>query len=193
MTLDEAISLLPAIADAATLTSPSWSDTYNAQLARSEIGARISDGDTVFPILAILPSCNSADRELAVSAPRLIRAAHRIIAEGKSQRLAQKEEIRALKAELAALQAAPQQKESTKKPKSRPDHAALCAIKSQEQAFQLFLMDRKGLVDATDQLRIDSHVRKLLGVESRTELDTDPAALSRFRDLLAEFQAWSRT
>lgn len=189
MTLDDAIKLLPKIEEAATLTSERWSRTYNAELSRSEIGARL-EGDKIFPILAILPSCTSADRELAEHAPQLMRAALIIIQEGKRQRLALKQQIADLQQAAPSAPSAPETREPA--PKRRMDNAALCAVKSKEQPFQRFLMDRKGLVDASDQERIDVFVRELLQVQSRSELDEDPAALARFRDLLAEFEAWRR-
>lgn len=71
--------------------------------------------------------------------------------------------------------------------------AANCAMLSKETAFIKFLTEAKGLTDAADQLRVDTFVRKQLAVASRAELNTDPDAAQRWRDLRAEFEAWMAT
>ncbi|MBB1247427.1 hypothetical protein [Rhizobium sp. G21] len=81
----------------------------------------------------------------------------------------------------------------TERQENKSDLARACAIETQKPAFIRFLRERTGLEDASDQFRVDTHVRFLLKVASRTELNTDPDAAARWRSLRAEFQAWMAT
>lgn len=78
-------------------------------------------------------------------------------------------------------------------PEASGNFAANCAMLSKEPAFIKFLAEVKGLTDAADQLRVDTFVRATLKVASRAELNTDPDAAKRWRDLRAEFEAWMAT
>ncbi|MDH6265505.1 hypothetical protein M2360_000895 [Rhizobium sp. SG_E_25_P2] len=97
------------------------------------------------------------------------------------------ERLRAKADAVAARQAEAERQER------KADLARACAIETQKPAFIRFLRECHDLEDASDQLRIDTRVRSLLKVRSRTELNTDPDAAARWRSLRAEFQAWMAT
>jgi hypothetical protein len=77
---------------------------------------------------------------------------------------------------------------------SKPkDFAAECAMKCQnDQAFRRFLIECHDMPDAGDSLRIKVRVRSLLKVQSMGELNTDPTAADRWKQLRGEFDAWRR-
>lgn len=76
---------------------------------------------------------------------------------------------------------------------AKTDLAQRCAIESAKPPFITFLRERHGLEDPADQTRIDTRVRSLLAIKSRSELNTDPAAAERWKSLWAEFQQWRKT
>lgn len=75
---------------------------------------------------------------------------------------------------------------------AKTDLAQRCAIETAKPPFIAFLRARHGLED-TAQLRIDTRVRSLLAIKSRSELNTDPEAAERWKSLWAEFQQWRKT
>lgn len=72
------------------------------------------------------------------------------------------------------------------------NYSAECSMKCGEQAFRRYLIERHGLQDATDNIRVETRVRSLLNVQSRAELNSDPAAAKRWISLRADFDAWRR-
>lgn len=77
---------------------------------------------------------------------------------------------------------------------SKPkDYAAECAMKCQtDQAFRRFLIECHDMPDASDSLRIKVRVRSLLKIQSMGELNTDPAASERWKELRADFIEWQK-
>jgi hypothetical protein len=73
-----------------------------------------------------------------------------------------------------------------------PDYAAECAMKCADQAFRRFLLEKKRALDVADSVRVASHVRYLLKVDSRAELNRDANARKRWLELRAEFEVWMR-
>jgi hypothetical protein len=74
-----------------------------------------------------------------------------------------------------------------------PNYAAECAMKCAEQLFRRYLIERHGMQDAADSVRIATHVRKILAVTSRNELNVNPEAAERWKEMRADFNFWSRT
>jgi hypothetical protein len=73
--------------------------------------------------------------------------------------------------------------------------AAEASMKCAEPAFQKFLSERHATDDDGDlgDAAIAAAVlRRALSIESRRQINTDPEAARRWRDLRAEFQAWGR-
>jgi hypothetical protein len=83
-----------------------------------------------------------------------------------------------------------QQQENQKR--GDPDYAAECAMKCADQAFRRFLLEKKKAPDVADSVRVASHVRYLLKVDSRAEINRDANARKRWLDLRAEFEVWMR-
>jgi len=93
---------------------------------------------------------------------------------------------------------------NNEKAKEKPDHklsqqAAMCC---NEGAFATFLMQQFGKFWNSSSSSMEGEpipticarvVRNICGVKSRSELDTDPAAAARWRDLHAEYKAWLLT
>jgi hypothetical protein len=73
---------------------------------------------------------------------------------------------------------------------AKGNYAAECAMLCADQAFRRFLLEMKGAPDVSDNLRVESFVRRLLGVDSRSELNNSAEARNRWFDLRAEFAAW---
>jgi hypothetical protein len=80
------------------------------------------------------------------------------------------------------------------------DLAAEAAMKCTEAAFQRFLADRcpdaavdpELYADQSDSDLAAIRLRRVLEMESRRQLNTDPDAAQRWRDLRADYQAWGR-
>lgn len=74
----------------------------------------------------------------------------------------------------------------------KKDYAAEAAMKCQSGAFRRFLIECHDLPDAADFERIATRLRTLLRIESRSELNTDPAAQARWKSLKQEFERWMK-
>lgn len=73
--------------------------------------------------------------------------------------------------------------------------AAEASMKCSEAAFQKYLAERHAKGDdgdMRDTAAAAAVLRRVLGVGSRKELNTDPDAAQRWRDMRADFQAWGR-
>lgn len=77
-------------------------------------------------------------------------------------------------------------------PPKRKDYAAEATMKCQTGAFRRFLIECHGLPDTADLERTLTRLRTLLGITSRAELNTDPAAQARWRSLTKEFDRWMK-
>ncbi|QXZ79618.1 hypothetical protein [Rhizobium sp. L51/94] len=73
-----------------------------------------------------------------------------------------------------------------------PNFAAECAMRCAEPDFLTFLREEKS-IDTTDAERTATGIRQVLNVQSRGDLNIDPAAASRWHTLKGEFDLWSRT
>ncbi|MEO2039258.1 MAG: hypothetical protein ABGW90_11270 [Martelella sp.] len=72
------------------------------------------------------------------------------------------------------------------------DYAAECAIKCADEPFQRFMAERHDLRLPTDAQKTATRVRFLLAIETRADLNTNPAAATRWRDLVRAYEAWRR-
>lgn len=78
---------------------------------------------------------------------------------------------------------------------AKPNYAAEASMKCTEPGFRKWLKDFHGTDDdgdLDDAAAAASVLRRVLKIESRQHLNTDPEAAKRWRDLRAEFQAWGR-
>lgn len=72
------------------------------------------------------------------------------------------------------------------------DYAAECGRKCNEPAFQRFLSECHDLILPTDDVKTATRVRSLLSIKSRRDLNTDPTATTRWRDMVRAYDAWRR-
>lgn len=77
--------------------------------------------------------------------------------------------------------------------------AANAALTLQEGSFRRYLAtlqppepDGSVVVDMGNSVA-DTALKKILGIKSKAELNTDPAAAQRWRDLRGNYEAWLRT
>jgi hypothetical protein len=77
-------------------------------------------------------------------------------------------------------------------PPKPPNHARDCSIHCGLQAFRRFLIEHHDLQDATDNERVANHVRQMLDVKSRSDLDVDKAAGDRWLDFKRQFETWKK-
>lgn len=70
------------------------------------------------------------------------------------------------------------------------DYAAEAAMKCGHAAFRRYLIECHDLPADADADRIAVRLRTLLRVKSRGELNTDPAALARWKKLKEDFEIW---
>lgn len=78
---------------------------------------------------------------------------------------------------------------------AKPNYAAEAAMKCNEASFQTYLRERHGSDDdgdLSDSANAAAVQRRALKIGARGELNTDPDAAARWRDMRADFQAWER-
>ncbi|WP_144409565.1 hypothetical protein [Martelella endophytica] len=76
--------------------------------------------------------------------------------------------------------------------KPAKDYAAECAMKCTEPAFMRFLIERHDLPHpATDKMAA-TRVRSVMAITSRSQLNTDPEAAARWREMVKDFEVWRR-
>lgn len=114
----------------------------------------------------------------------------------------QRTQIAAFEAVVAALPSPPPQSglggENGQQGRMRgetPNLAAEASIKCTEPAFQRFLTERHAKDDdgdLSDSALAASVLRRALAIGSRKDLNTDPDAASRWRDMRSDFGEWMR-
>ena len=78
-------------------------------------------------------------------------------------------------------------------PDSGPaNFAAEAAIKCGEPAFKKFLMEKHGLESPATDEACAQKLRQMLGITTRSVLNSDDAAAARWKQLRGEFQGWRR-
>lgn len=171
MNIETARALYPEAKQLADLVSEEWTVSYDVSKGRSEVYVRNDQSGEITPIAILLEDCSYDDRRLMEKSPRLLRAL--VILLERSF------------AEIRRLQ--PKQD----KPK---DYAAECAMKCQvDGLFKQYLMAAHQLMDAGDAERIKTRVRSILAITSMAELNTNPDATARWKQLRGDFDTWRRT
>lgn len=186
MNLVLAKSLLPEARELSGLVSEEWSESYNMKDQRAELCVIDRLTGEVVPIAILTRDCAYDDRRLMIKAPVLVRALLVLLDTAFA-------EIRRLRPQPQHHPARTSEQQSQKNEKrGDPDYAAECAMKCADQAFRRFLLEEKKAPDVADSVRVASHVRYLLKVDSRGEINRDANARKRWLDLRAEFEAWMR-
>ncbi|MFN7177617.1 MAG: hypothetical protein ACK4MX_12110, partial [Thermaurantiacus sp.] len=70
------------------------------------------------------------------------------------------------------------------------NYAVEAAIKCGEPAFRVFLEERHGLERPLTDDKVAARLRSLLGVTSRRELNSDPQAAARWKEIRRDFENW---
>lgn len=177
MNLAQAKALLPQIRDVLEMASDDWAESYDSARKVSQLCCRDKLTGEVYPIATIEPTISTDDREVLRKALIYIRAVLMLRDEAVRQ-------YRQATGKQAQETATHPNTDSNR-------YARACAILSGKQKFRVYLSAVHGL-DATDNERVNTRVRTILNVKSRTELDTDPDATQRWFSLVRDFEAWEK-
>jgi hypothetical protein len=160
------------------LLPPEWTNFYNAEEKRREIWIEGDTGPMARPLAILTDDAGYADIEFLTRGAQML---HALVAAGRRQRWI----ITQLEAEIRRLRGEPD-------PNQRKfSHAQQCAMWCGKQDFKQWLRDIHG-ADIADDNRIATHVRNMLRVTSRAELDTNEEAAARWQSLLKSFKERAR-
>lgn len=85
----------------------------------------------------------------------------------------------------------PAQSGKLEKPRDKPaDYAAECAMKCTDEAFRTYLRERHALASNASDDDVVRTVREALDIKSRRDLNLDPEAAKRWRDMVRDFDFW---
>jgi hypothetical protein len=171
-------ALLLKAAEIEPLLSQGWQAFRNFEDGRTEILVEGDNGSDARPILLLTEEISFADREFVARGPQMLRAALSAGRYLKDLVKHQEDEIRRLKGEPE-----PNAK--------RFSHAEQCGRYCGRSDFQQWLRDVHG-ADIADAQRIATHVRNMLRVKSRADLDNDEEAAARWQSLLKSFKERAR-
>ena len=172
-------SKLRRIRDTAALARAAYTTFFNTTTRRTEVFYADDRGADARPIAILQADCDYDDRELLVHSAEWIAFLLSLVDRAASR-------VRALEAELRRLRGEP---EPATKQKSV---AKWCSITCSKPAFKRWLHDVHQ-VDTSDQERINARVRSMLSIQSRAELDTDPEAARRWKDMWSRFKTWEQS
>lgn len=179
MNLADAKNLLPEIRETLGLASEEWSESYNVAKGRSELCSKDRMTGRVEPMATILPECGFADQRLILNARTYLAALDALFVEA----------CRVIRSQEPPEATAERERHRKEK---ETDHAQQCGRLCNDRVFRRYLLERHQLTDQSDIERINTRVRHILAVQSRAELNTDPSALARWKNLLADFYAWRK-
>ncbi len=165
-------------AELVSLLPPAWTNFYNTQTLCREIFIEGDTGPMAKPLAILTEDAGWADIEFLIRGAQML---HALVAAGRRQRWI----IAQLEAEIRRLNGEP---DPTAKKFS---HAQQCAMWCGKQDFKQWLRDIHG-ADIADDNRIATHVRNMLRVKSRAELDQNEEAAARWQDLLKSFKERAR-
>lgn len=175
MKLNEARALYPEAKEILVGMCDKWERHYNVTTKEAEICQRDIVTGEIVPIMIINPLCSYQDERFIERAPILFHAAMTLLDEAFRK-------IRELQ---------PPKPDSTRQHQRtrKGDYAAECAMMCGRSDFRRYLSERHGL-DVADDERVKTRVRSILKIKSRGELNDDPQAAARWKDLRARFHAW---
>ncbi|WWT40048.1 hypothetical protein [Nostoc phage Nsp-JY10] len=165
-------------AELVPLLPPAWTNFYNVKESRREIWIEGDTGPMARPLAILTDDAGYADIEFLIRGAQML---HALVAAGRRQRWI----IAQLEAEIRRLKGEPD-------PNAKKfSHAQQCAMWCGKQDFQQWLRDIHG-ADIADDNRIATHVRNMLRVKSRAELDENEEAAARWQSLLKSFKERAR-
>ncbi|KQS76837.1 hypothetical protein ASG25_15570 [Rhizobium sp. Leaf384] len=131
-----------------------------------------ADGPDSERVYRVEDDANLDNREMALSAPEDLRFL-----------------LRMYDALVKHLKLARPSEASSRK---HANYAAECAMKCDDRRFREYLQTCHG-VDTSDGERIATRIRSILSIKSRADLNDNAEAAGRWRKLVGDFDAWSRT
>lgn len=173
MKLDDARNLYPEAKQALAEISGPWERHYNVTTKEAEICQRDNVTGEIVPIMIINPICSFQDERFIERAPILFQAAMTLLNEA----------FRKIR-EFQPPKVEPKQSQNHK-----GDYAAECTMMCGRADFRRYLSACHGL-DVADDERVKTRVRSILRIKSRGELNDDPQAAARWKNLRANFNAW---
>lgn len=175
---DQEKALLLKAAEIEPLLSRGWQGFRNFEDGRTEILVEGDNGADARPILLLTEEISHADREFVVRGPQMLRAA---LSAGRYL----KDLVKQKDAEIRRLKGEPDPDSNKFSP------AKQCGMYCGRADFQQWLRDIHG-ADIADAQRIATHVRNMLMVKSRAELDKNEEAAARWQSLLKSFKERAR-
>jgi len=145
-----------------------------------KIFARVIPGTAPVALVETTDDCDWPDRDFLLAAHGDIKFLLELLRVAFA-------EIRRLQSRSTPHPADRQRRQREEKP---ADYAAECAMKCNDRLFRRYLVECHNVPDVADAERIKISVRNILRVNSRGELNTDPAAAARWLDFRASFEAW---
>ncbi len=145
-----------------------------------EIFACLAPGTQPVAILTMSADCSYEDREFLLHAHADIAFLLRLLADAFS----------VIRRMSSPPDRTVEQMGRQKKNRKPADYAAECAMKCGDRLFLRFLVEERGASDVADAERVAVSIREILQIESRAELNSDPAAAARWIDLRGAFEAW---
>ncbi|NSY10793.1 hypothetical protein G6L14_02030 [Agrobacterium vitis] len=140
------------------------------------LSVREAGSSTVQDIATLRPGISFDDEQMLIKGRAWIRFLLSMLDTAFDHIRAQNMEIRNLERKAAG--------------KEPPNYAAECAMASQQNDFRLWLIDQHGMDPSADADRIKTRVRTMLQINSRAELNTNPAAASRWQRMKKDFETW---
>lgn len=165
-------------AELVPLLPPAWTNFYNVEESRREIWIDGDTGPMARPLAILTDDAGYADIEFLIRGAQML---HALVAAGRRQRWI----IAQLEAEIRRLKGGPEPDAN------KFSHAKQCGMYCGRADFQQWLRDIHG-ADIADANRIATHVRNMLRVKSRTELDENEEAAARWQSLLKSFKERAR-
>jgi hypothetical protein len=152
----------------ATSTDWQWGQTP----AGDGILARLIPKQDPEPVLTFDPHADRNDIRFVVEAPARMLFLIRL--------------VKSLKRRLEQFEGSP-----PAPPPKPTDYAANCAMFCDKVAFQRFLTEMHGLHNQNRDAAA-SRVRTILNIQSRAELNDNPAAAEGWKKLRSEYEAWRK-
>lgn len=160
------------------LLPPAWTNFYNVEESRREIWIEGDTGPMARPLAILTDDAGYADIEFLIRGAQMLQA---LVAAGRRQRWI----IAQLEVEIRRLKGEPDPDSKKFSP------AKQCGMYCGRADFQQWLRDIHG-ADIADPNRIATHVRNMLRVKSRADLDENPEAAARWQSLLKSFKERAR-
>jgi hypothetical protein len=165
-------------AELVPLLPPSWTNFYNSETRCREIFIEGDTGPMARPLAVLTEDAGYADIDFLIRGAQML---HALVAAGRRQRWI----IAQLEAEIRRLKGEPDPDAKKFSP------AKQCGMYCGRADFQQWLRDIHG-ADIADAQRIATHVRNMLRVKSRAELDKNEEAAARWQSLLKSFKERAR-